>query len=300
MTQSLKDWDESKDAQILGRFKSQGCHFHRPNDLFWMQRRILARGWSRYLVTIALTMYGSWWHEKNKPISNSDAARLYGIGREKAADIYKMFCEEFDLELEPIKTANGRDAGFIMRRVSSTRHIGDSSVFQETGSVVQEAQVCNAQSTPVSPTGHLLETIQEPKQDSFPRELDELPKSLIPLLNVFTETKSDASRGQIEYQLRLINKKYGEQVVEDQLRQAIASEWKTISISQYEKHNPEALSAESNAAQDSERRRLSMIQHIMLNGLKSTVWNSHREEYESLYYQLVKEGKIDEEGLEAS
>ena len=49
-------------------------------------------------------MYGSWWHEKNKPVSNSDAARLYGIGRQKAADIYKMLCEEFDLELEPIKT----------------------------------------------------------------------------------------------------------------------------------------------------------------------------------------------------
>ena len=300
MTQSLKDWDEGKDAEILGRLKYQGSHFLRPNDLLWMQRRVAARGWKRYLAPIALAMYGSWWQEKKKPICHSDASRLFGVGREKAADIYRMLCEEFDLELEEITTANGRDAGFIMRGVSSTRHIGDSSVVQGTGSVVQEAQACNAQNTPVSPTGHLLETIQEPKQDSFPRELDELPKSLIPLLNVFTEGKSDASRGQIEYQLRLINKKYGEQVVEDQLRQAIASGWKTISISQYEKHNPEALSAESNAAQDSERRRLSMIQHIMLNGLKSTVWNSHREEYESLYYKLVKEGKINEEGLEAS
>ena len=89
-------------------------------------------------------------------------------------------------------------------------------------------------------------------------------------------------------------------MAEDQLRRGIASGWKTISISQYEKHNPEALPAESNAAQDSERRRLSMIQHIMLNGLKSAVWNSHREEYESLYYKLVKEGKIDEEKLKAS
>ena len=252
------------------------------------------------MVTIALSMYGSWWHQKNKPVSNSDAARLYGIGRQKAADIYKMLCEEFDLELEPIKTANGRDAGFIMRGVSSTRHIEDSSVVEGTGSVAQEAQVCNVQNTPVSSTEHLLETIQEPKQESCPREQDELPESLAPLWAIFTQNKSDASRGQIEYQLRMIIRKYGEQVAEDQLRRGIASGWKTISISQYEKHNPDALSAESNPVQDSERRRLSMIQHAMLNGLKSTVWNSHRDEYESLVYELYADGKIGEEMLEVS
>ena len=112
-----------------------------------MQRRVVARGWARYLATIALAMYGSWWHEKNKPISNSDAARLHGIGREKAADIYKMLCEEFDLELVPIKKGNGRDAGFIMRGVSRTGHIDDASVVQATGSVTLEAQVCRAQDT---------------------------------------------------------------------------------------------------------------------------------------------------------
>ena len=128
MSRSQKTWDEGKDAQTLGKLKSQGCHFQIALDLFWMQRRVEARGWSRYLATIALAMYGSWWHEKNKPISNSDAARLHGIGREKAADIYKMLCEEFDLELEPIKKGNSRDAGFIMRGVSRTGHIDDRSV----------------------------------------------------------------------------------------------------------------------------------------------------------------------------
>ena len=92
-------------------------------------------------------MYGSWWHEKNKPVSNSDAKRLYGISRKKAAKIYEMLCEEFGLELETIKTVNGRDAGFIMRGVSRTGHIDDVSVVQETGSVTQEAQVCLAQDT---------------------------------------------------------------------------------------------------------------------------------------------------------
>ena len=54
MTQSLKDWDEGKDAEILGRLKYQGSHFLRPNDLLWMQRRVAARGWKRYLAPIAL------------------------------------------------------------------------------------------------------------------------------------------------------------------------------------------------------------------------------------------------------
>ena len=245
-------------------------------------------------------MYGSWWHEKNKPVSNSDAARLYGIGRQKAADIYKMLCEEFDLELEPIKTANGRDAGFIMRGVSSTRHIEKASVVQGTGSVAQEAQVCNAQNTPVSSTEHLLETIQEPKQDSFPRGQDELPQSLGLLLSKFTKGKNDASREEIQRQIKLIHQKYGTDVAEEQLRQGIAKDWKSISISQYEKYNPDAVSAESNAAQDLERRRESMIQHAMLNGMKSMVWNSHRKEFESVVYELYEAGKIGEELLEAS
>ena len=78
-----------------------------------------------------------------------------------------MLCEEFDLELEPIKKGNGRDAGFIMRGVSRTGHIVDGSVVQATGSVTQRAEVRRAQGTPVLRTGHLLEPILEPKQDSL-------------------------------------------------------------------------------------------------------------------------------------
>lgn len=300
MTQSLKDWDEGKDAEILGRLKYQGSHFLRPNDLLWMQRRVAARGWKRYLAPIALAMYGSWWQEKKKPICHSDASRLFGVGREKAADIYRMLCEEFDLELEQITTVNGRDAGFIMRGVSSTRHIEESSASQGTGSVAQEAQVCNAQSTPVSSTGHLLETIQEPKQESFPRGQDQLAQSLGPLLKAFTQGKSEASREEIQRQIQLISQKYGIEVAEEQLRQGIAKEWKSISITQYERYNSGAVSAESNAAQDLERRRESMTQQLKVFGLKSRVWDSHREEYISLYNELVEAGEIEEEELEAS
>ena len=135
-----------------------------------MQRRVVARGMKRYLGVIALNMYGSWWHEKNKQVSNKDAERQYGISRETVSKIYKLLCEEFDLELVQIKKGNGRDAGFIMRGVSRTGHIDDGSVVQATGSVTQRAEVRRAQGTPVLRTGHLLEPIQEPKQDSLSLE----------------------------------------------------------------------------------------------------------------------------------
>ena len=43
-----------------------------------------------------------------------------------------------------------------------------------------------------------------------------------------------------------------------------------------------------------------MIQHAMLNGMKSMVWNSHRKEFESVVYELYEAGKIGEELLEVS
>ena len=246
-----------------------------------MQRRVAARGWARYLATIALAMYGSWWHEKNKPISNSDAARLHGIGREKAADIYKMLCEEFDLELEPIKKGNGRDAGFIMRGVSRTGHIDDGSVVQATGSVTQKAQVCRAQGTPVSRTGHLLETIQEPKQDSLSREQTEMPSLLVPLIRQFNEGKSMNARKENERQVLMIYENYGLKTAEDQLRQAIAKEWKSISLARYEQYNPDAAHVDS-PAELAQKRRENMLVHARTVGRSCTVWDDHREEYEAV------------------
>ena len=180
-----------------------------------MQRRVMARDMSGCLGSIALSLYGSWWHEKKKPISYSDVWRLYRIGRGTARKIYTMLCEEFELELEPIKTANGRDAGFIMRGVSRTGHIEDASVLQETGSVTQEAQVCLAQVTPVSRSGHLLEPIQEPNQDSFSREQTEMPTLLVPLSRQFNEGKSMNARKENERQIQMINEKYGLKTAEE-------------------------------------------------------------------------------------
>ena len=243
-----------------------------------MQRRVAARGWARHLATIALAMYGSWWHEKNKPISNSDAARLYGIGREKAADIYKMLCEEFDLELEPIKKGNGRDAGFIMRGVSRTGHIDDASVVQATGSVTQEAQVCRAQGTPVSRTGHLLETIQEPKQDSLSRGQTEMPTVLAPLIRQFNEGKSMNARKENERQILMINEQYGLKTAEDQLSQAIAREWKSISLAKYEQYNPDAVQADS-PAKLAQKRRQNMFIHARTCGRSCTHYDDCPDEY---------------------
>ena len=259
-----------------------------------MQRRVAARGWARHLATIALAMYGSWWHEKNKPISNSDAARLYGIGREKAADIYKMLCEEFDLELEPIKKGNGRDAGFIMRGVSRTGHIDDASVVQATGSVTQKAQVCRAQGTPVSRTGHLLEPIQEPKQDSFSREQTKMPTLLVPLIRQFNEGKSMNARKENERQILMINKKYGLKTAEDQLRQAIAKPWKSISLAKYEQYNPDAVQADS-PAKLAQKRRENMLVHARLFGRSSTAWADCPEEYAAVCDEVEAENQGEDE-----
>ena len=246
-----------------------------------MQRRVMARGTKRYLGVIALNMYGSWWHEKNKPVSNSDAKRLYGISREKAAEIYKMLCDEFGLELELIKTANGRDAGFIMRGVSRTGHIEEASVVQATGSVTQKAQVCRAQCTPVSRTGHLLEPIQEPKQDSFSREQTEMPSLLVPLIRQFNEGKSMNARKENERQILMIYEKYGLKTAEDQLRQAIAKPWKSISLAKYEQYNPDAVQADS-PAELAQKNRQNMFIHATTIGRCCTAWDDHREEYEAV------------------
>ena len=238
----------------------------------------MARRMSRKDGVVALLMYGSWWHEKNKPVSNSDAKRLYGISREKAAEIYKMLCEEFGLELEPIKTANGRDAGFIMRGVSRTGHIDEASVVQETGSVTQEAQVCFAQGTPVSRTEHLLEPIQEPKQDSFSREQTEMPTLLVPLIRQFNEGKSMNARKENERQILMINEQYGLKTAEDQLSQAIAREWKSISLAMYEQYNPDAVQADS-PAKLAQKRRQNMFIHARTCGRSCTHYDDLPEEY---------------------
>ena len=205
---------------------------------------------------------------------------LHGIAREKAADIYKMLCEEFDLELEPIKKGNGRDAGFIIRGVSRTGHIEEASVVQATGSVTQKAQVCRFQGTPVSRPEHLLEPIQEPKQDSFSRGQTEMPSLIVPFVRQFNEGKSMNARKENERQVLMIYEKYGLKTAEDQLRQAIAKPWKSISLAKYEQYNPDAAQAES-PAQIADREWRNMLIHARTCGRSCNHWNDRPEEYEA-------------------
>ena len=259
-----------------------------------MQRRVVARGMKRYLGVIALNMYGSWWHEKNKPVSNKDAERQYGISRETASKIYRMLCEEFDLELEPIKKGNGRDAGFIMRGVSRTGHLEDASVVQATGSVTQKAQVCRAQGTPVSRTGHLLETIQEPKQDSFSREQRMMPTLLVPLIRQFNEGKSMNARKENERQILMIYENYGLKTAEDQLSQAIAREWKSISMAKYEQYNPDAVQADS-PAELAQKIRQNMILHARTCGRSCTHYDDRSDEYAAVCDEVEAENQGEDE-----
>ena len=245
-----------------------------------MQRRVMARGMKRYLGVIALNMYGSWGHEKNKQVSNKDAERQYGISRETVSKIYKLLCEEFDLELVQIKKGNGRDAEFIMRGVSRTGHIEEASVVQATGSVTQKAQVCRVQGTPVSRPEHLLEPIQEPKQDSFSREQTEMPTLLVPLIRQFNEGKSMNARKENERQILMIYEKYGLKTAEDQLRQAIAKPWKSISLAKYGQYNPDAVQADS-PAEEAEKRWQNMLVHARTMGRSCTVWKDRPEEYDA-------------------
>ena len=206
---------------------------------------------------------------------------LHGIAREKAADIYKMLCEEFDLELEPIKKGNDRDAGFIIRGVSRTGHIEEASVVQATGSVTQKAQVCRFQGTPVSRPEHLLEPIQEPKQDSFSRGQTEMPSLIVPFVRQFNEGKSMNARKENERQVLMIYEKYGLKTAEDQLRQAIAKPWKSISLAKYEQYNPDAVQADS-PAELAQKNRQNMFIHARTIGRCCTAWDDHREEYEAV------------------
>ena len=138
--------------------------------------------------------------------------------------------------------------------------------------------MCLAEVTPVSRTGHLLEPIQEPKQDSFSREQTEMPSLIVPLVRQFNEGKSMNARKENERQVLMIYEKYGLKTAEDQLRQAIAKEWKSISLAQYEKYNPDAAQADS-PAELAQKRRENMRVHARLFGRSSTAWADCPEEY---------------------
>jgi len=237
MDKPAKVWDEAKDAQKFGQLKREGCHFARPSDLQWFQRRVTARGLSRCQAPIAALLYGSWWHQKDKVVSFTDAQRLYGISRTTAKRLYELICEEFDLELVPVKTQNGRDKGFLLKGVSRTAHTHADYVAQESVCDSTKAQVCNLESTGMQPRDHLLETNQETKQETISIEITDKLLGHEPLIREFLIGKPDAAKSYLEGELCKIQAKYGDDVVESQLRQGIAKEWNSISLANYEQFN---------------------------------------------------------------
>ena len=130
----------------------------------------------------------------------------------------------------------------------------------------------------MSCTGHLLEPIQEPKQDPLSREQTEMPSLLVPLIRRFNEGKSMNARKENERQVLMIYENYGLKTAEDQLSQAIAREWKSISMAKYEQYNPDAVQADSPAKLAQERRQ-NMFIHARTCGRSCTHYDDLPEEY---------------------
>ena len=79
----------------------------------------------------------------------------------------------------------------------------------------------------------------------------------------------------------MIFEKYGLKTAEEQLRQGIAKEWKSVSLSQYEKYNPEAAQADS-PAELAQKRRENMFIHARTCGRSCTHWDDFPEEWNAV------------------
>ena len=108
-----------------------------------------------------------------------------------------------------------------------------------------------------------------------------MPTLLFPLIRQFNEGKSMNARKENERQVLMIYENYGLKTAEDQLRQAIAKEWKSISLARYEQYNPDAANVDS-PAELAQKRRENMLVHARTVGRSCTVWDDHREEYEAV------------------
>tara|TARA_B100001939_G_scaffold48059_1_gene37488 strand:+ start:76 stop:438 length:363 start_codon:yes stop_codon:yes gene_type:complete len=108
-----------------------------------------------------------------------------------------------------------------------------------------------------------------------------MPTSLVPLSRQFNEGKSMNARKENERQIQMINEKYGLKTAEEQLRQGIAKEWKSISLSQYEKYNPDAASADS-PAELAQKRRENMRLLAKTIGRSCTAWADYPEEWKAV------------------
>ena len=88
------------------------------------------------------------------------------------------------------------------------------------------------------------------------------------------------ARKENERQILMIYENYGLKTAEDQLSQAIAKEWKSISLAKYEQYNPDAVQADS-PAELAQKNRQNMFIHARTIGRCCTAWDDPREEYEA-------------------
>ena len=108
-----------------------------------------------------------------------------------------------------------------------------------------------------------------------------MPTLLFPLIRQFNEGKSMNARKENERQVLMIYENYGLKTAEDQLRQAIARPWKSISLAKYEQYNPDAAQADS-PAELAQKRRENMRVLAKNFGRSCTTWADYPEEWNAV------------------
>ena len=108
-----------------------------------------------------------------------------------------------------------------------------------------------------------------------------MPTLLFPLIRQFNEGKSMNARKENERQVLMIYENYGLKTAEDQLRQAIAKPWKSISLAKYEQYNPDAVQADS-PAELAQKRRENMRLLAKTIGRSCTAWADYPEEWKAV------------------
>ena len=108
-----------------------------------------------------------------------------------------------------------------------------------------------------------------------------MPTLLVPLIRQFNEGKSMNARKENERQTQMIYEKYGLKTAEDQLRQGIAKEWKSISLAKYEQFHPDAAQADSPAEQ-AQKRRENMFLAAKTSGRSCKLWYDYPEEWNAV------------------
>ena len=229
--------DESITRQKL---KAQGCHFIAPLQLRYFADLLEKSGMDASNATVAANMYGRWFHQKDQPVRIRDEVRLHRIGKETARKIWALLAEAFELEMTQYQV-KGRDKGYQVRERVHTDPIPSARGSQGPPTVSTQTHDGSTQTPPRVHADPHQETKQETDQEPFSRgtKKDQLGE-LRPLLEEYMAAKKGAKSKQarqiIEEEVCKIWEKHGIKAAEEQLRQAIAAGWPTISLELYDQH----------------------------------------------------------------